>query len=62
MIRILFFITSLVFAAHIPGALVQVKDFAPVTQEMLLHPPPGDWLMKNKILIMPVLLLPGILR
>ncbi len=29
-------------------AFAQVKNFVPVTQEMLLHPAPGDWLMYSR--------------
>ena len=30
-------------AAPLPHG--EVKDYKPVTDEMLLNPPPGDWLM-----------------
>jgi hypothetical protein len=36
-----------VFAAAIAPAQV-VKDFVPVTEEMLLHPSPDDWLMYSR--------------
>ncbi|HJT86725.1 MAG TPA: PQQ-binding-like beta-propeller repeat protein [Bryobacteraceae bacterium] len=29
-------------------AIAQVQNFKPVTQEMLLHPSPGDWLMYSR--------------
>ena len=43
-----FFVTSIVFGVIPPTAFAQVKDFTPVTQEMLLNPPPGDWLMFSR--------------
>ena len=48
MIRTLFFVTAIVVSAIIPGAVAQVKDFAPVTRKMLLNPSPNDWLMYSR--------------
>ncbi|MCH7979334.1 MAG: PQQ-binding-like beta-propeller repeat protein [Acidobacteria bacterium] len=48
MLRILFFIASLVSAVITPAAVAQVNDYVPVTREMLLDPPPGDWLMFSR--------------
>ena len=48
MIRTLFFVTAIVVSATIPAALAQVKDFTPVTREMLLDPSPNDWLMFSR--------------
>ena len=42
-------IKTLFAALVIPAALLaQVKNFIPVTQEMLLHPSPNDWLMYSR--------------
>jgi alcohol dehydrogenase (cytochrome c) len=51
MLRTLFFISSI--TAIISGgiaaeALAQVKNFTPVTREMLLNPSPDDWLMFSR--------------
>ena len=41
--------TFLLLAAVItPAVLAQVKEFRPVTKEMLLNPDPGDWLMFSR--------------
>ena len=48
MIRTFYFVTSLIFAGIIPAGVAQVKDFAPVTQQMLLNPSPDDWLMFSR--------------
>ncbi|OFW23707.1 MAG: hypothetical protein A3H27_08485 [Acidobacteria bacterium RIFCSPLOWO2_02_FULL_59_13] len=48
MVRSLFFVASIVFGVIAPAALAQVKDFVPVTREMLLNPSPGDWLMFSR--------------
>ncbi len=48
MIRTLFFVTSIVLGVITPVALAQVKDFTPVTREMLLNPSPNDWLMFSR--------------
>ena len=48
MIRTLFFVTSIVLAVLTPAAWAQVDNFTPVTQEMLLNPSPGDWLMFSR--------------
>ena len=58
MIRILFLVTSIVFGAIPPAAFAQallsqgvggqVKNFTPVTREMLLNPSPEDWLMYSR--------------
>ena len=47
MLRI-FFSAILIFGALAPGAAAQVQNFKPVTREMLLNPPPGDWLMFSR--------------
>ena len=47
MIRISALVASLVFAATAP-AIAQVKNYKPVTQEMLLNPSPNDWLMYSR--------------
>jgi len=45
MIRnILLFVSSLAVTGITPGLLAQVKDFKPVTQQMLENPSPDDWL------------------
>ena len=41
-------LASLVFGVSVPIAWAQVKDFAPVTQQMLLNPSPEDWLMLSR--------------
>ena len=46
--RKLIFICSLLFGLITPQALAQVKDFSPVTREMLLNPSPDDWLMFSR--------------
>lgn len=46
--RLLFFISSLLLGLITPQALAQVKDFSPVTREMLLNPSPDDWLMFSR--------------
>ena len=48
MIRTLFLVASIVFGVITPAALAQVKDFEPVTREMLLNPSPNDWLMYSR--------------
>lgn len=48
MIRILFFVTSLVLGVLTQAGLAQVKNFVPVTREMLLNPSPNDWLMLSR--------------
>ena len=48
MLRILFFLVSLVSAVIAPEAVAQVNDYVPVTREMLLDPPPSDWLMFSR--------------
>jgi alcohol dehydrogenase (cytochrome c) len=48
MIRAFFFTISIVFGVIAPAAVAQVKDFTPVTREMLLNPSPGDWLMYSR--------------
>jgi len=47
MTRISAFIVSLVFVAITP-AIAQVKNYKPVTQQMLLNPSPNDWLMYSR--------------
>jgi alcohol dehydrogenase (cytochrome c) len=39
---------SMALAAIAPTAIAQVKDFTPVTREMLLNPSPNDWLMMSR--------------
>jgi len=48
MIRTLFFLTSIVFAVITPATLAQVKNYKPVTDQMLLNPSPDDWLMFSR--------------
>ena len=50
MIRTFFFVTSIVFGVIATPAFAQVKNFTPVTQEMLLNPSPNDWLMFSRTL------------
>ena len=45
--QVLIVITCITLAAGV-AASAQVKDFKPVTDEMLLHPNPGDWLMPSR--------------
>jgi alcohol dehydrogenase (cytochrome c) len=40
--------TAIFVLGAIMPAFAQVRDFTPVTQEMLLGPPPGDWLMFSR--------------
>ncbi|MGD1212117.1 MAG: hypothetical protein ABR973_12255 [Candidatus Acidiferrales bacterium] len=47
MTRISAFVVSLVFVAITP-AVAQVKNYKPVTQQMLLNPSPNDWLMYSR--------------
>jgi alcohol dehydrogenase (cytochrome c) len=48
MFRKLFFVTSIILGMIAPAAFAQVKNFTPVTQEMLLKPSPDDWLMPSR--------------
>src|SRR5260370_735621 len=48
MIRTLFLVGSIFFGAIAPAAFGQVKNFTPVTQDMLLKPPAEDWLMPSR--------------
>ena len=48
MMRTLLLVTFLVFGALAPAAVAQVKNFAPVTREMLVNPSPSDWLMHGR--------------
>ena len=51
MLRILFFMssfTSILFGGIAAEVLAQVKNFTPVTREMLLNPSPDDWLMFSR--------------
>ncbi|HLH30672.1 MAG TPA: PQQ-binding-like beta-propeller repeat protein, partial [Terriglobia bacterium] len=43
-----FFAIVAVLAAIGTGALAQVKNFVPVTKQMLLNPSPDDWLMYSR--------------
>ena len=36
------------FACAATGAIAQVRDYKPVTQDMLLKPDPADWLMISR--------------
>jgi alcohol dehydrogenase (cytochrome c) len=47
MMKKLLFGASIVFGV-IAAGWAQVKDFAPVTQQMLLNPSPDDWLMLSR--------------
>ena len=42
------FVASMVLAVSAPVAFAQVKNFTPVTQEMLANPSPNDWLMSSR--------------
>jgi len=44
----LIIITSIVLGVITPTTFAQVKNFTPVTQEMLLNPSPNDWLMFSR--------------
>ena len=46
--RTSFFLAAVVFGLVTWSVRAQVRDFAPVTQEMLLNPSPGDWLMFSR--------------
>jgi len=46
--KTLLFVTVLGLGALIPVVFAQVKDFRPVTREMLLSPGPDDWLMFSR--------------
>ena len=48
MIRKGFFVAAIVFGLMAPVGWGQVKDFAPVTQPMLLNLSPDDWLMLSR--------------
>ena len=48
MIKTLFFLTSLVVGGMATTALAQVRNYVPVTREMLLQPDPADWLMFSR--------------
>ena len=48
MIRTLFVVLSIVFGIITSTAVAQVKNFTPVTQDMLLNPSPDDWLMASR--------------
>jgi alcohol dehydrogenase (cytochrome c) len=48
MIRFFFFFMSFVFGAAAPMLMAQVKNFEPVTQQMLVEPSPDDWLMYSR--------------
>src|SRR5437870_9763843 len=41
-------VMSIPFGAMMPAARAQVKNFTPVTQQMLLNPSPDDWLMFSR--------------
>jgi alcohol dehydrogenase (cytochrome c) len=47
-IRSLFFLISTLFGVIAPAAFAQIKDYPPVTPEMLLNPGPDDWLMPSR--------------
>ena len=46
--KTLFFVTSIALAAISTAVVAQVRNFAPVTQAMLLNPSPDDWLMYSR--------------
>src|SRR3954451_23409428 len=46
--KTLFFVTLIVLCALATAAVAQVKTVKPVTQAMLLNPPPDDWLMYSR--------------
>ena len=48
MTKTLFFVTSIALAAISTAVVAQVRNFAPVTQAMLLNPSPDDWLMYSR--------------
>jgi alcohol dehydrogenase (cytochrome c) len=48
MIRLPFCIAAAALSAFAMHASAQVRDFKPVTREMLANPHPGDWLMLNR--------------
>src|SRR3990172_168907 len=48
MLRIALFVFSIVFGIITSAAVAQVKNFTPVTQEMLLNPSADDWLMASR--------------
>ena len=48
MTRNLILIASILFGGIAPAAFGQVKNFTPVTQEMLLSPSQDDWLMPSR--------------
>jgi alcohol dehydrogenase (cytochrome c) len=48
MIRKVFFGMSIFFGLLTAAAFAQVKNFTPVTQQMLLNPSPNDWLMPSR--------------
>src|SRR3990172_11564127 len=48
MLRIALFVFSIVFGIITSAAVAQVKNFTPVTQDMLLNPSPDDWLMASR--------------
>ena len=42
------YIAAAVLSAFITHATAQIRDFRPVTQEMLINPPAGDWLQISR--------------
>ena len=46
--KCLFFLTILGLGVLTSAVVAQVKDFRPVTREMLLSPSPDDWLMFSR--------------
>ncbi len=48
MIRTSSYIAAAVFCALATQAAAQGNGFEPVTRDMLVNPPPGDWLMLNR--------------
>ena len=51
MMRNLFFLfcaAGIIAGGMAPAAVAQVKNFKPVTKDMLLNPPPNDWLLFSR--------------
>ena len=48
MLGVLFIVMSILCGVIAPAAEAQVKNFTPVTQEMLLNPSPDDWLLMSR--------------
>ena len=48
MIRTVFLLVGFILGGITPSGVAQVRDFVPVTREMLLNPSPNDWLMYSR--------------